>query len=379
MLEAVLDCLMEARAEIIAGLVLALLGWLYTRWRAFMKMYRRKKQELERMNAEIERIGATQQEFERLQEALRQSEAKGQDTQKQLEELQAELQRRDDALKQAEAQQAEESRCNAAPQKTVTPENPKLIPTPKLPAMSDEVFVARCKFGDAFGDAKEIEEAILNAANVNAKDNVGRTALMSAAEHGHIEIAELLLKHGADVNAKANKGITALMSAARDGRTEVAEVLLAEEVVIAIGADVPGTQLLDFLLGVHGRAVFIGGICDSDLVNIAIAMPAGECLWFVFHGIGAQEIVEHVLHSTRRAVEVDAEVAGHLELALPDRRDVLERIVSIQARLGNVELVIRGSDDALVVQEADELYSSIGFFLYLRDHVNLFGSIFWID
>ena len=65
----------------------------------------------------------------------------------------------------------------------------------KLPPMSDEVFVARCKFGDA----REIEEALRNGANANAKDNDGWTALMQAAVHGHTETAELLLKHGAEV------------------------------------------------------------------------------------------------------------------------------------------------------------------------------------
>ena len=83
----------------------------------------------------------------------------------------------------------------------------------KLPPMSDEVFVARCKFGDA----REIEEALRNGANANAKDNDGWTALMQAAVHGHTETAELLLKHGADVNAKRNDGSTALMQAAVNG------------------------------------------------------------------------------------------------------------------------------------------------------------------
>ena len=69
-----IEWLKEARGEIIAGLVLALLGWLYSKHRAFMRNYKRKKQELERMKAEISELGATKQEFERLQEALREAQ-----------------------------------------------------------------------------------------------------------------------------------------------------------------------------------------------------------------------------------------------------------------------------------------------------------------
>ena len=107
----------EARGEITAGLVLALLGWLYSRYRMLMRNYRRKKQELERIENEMFRLGATKQEIERLQAELKESEAQRQDLQTQLEELQqglklirAELQRKEEALEKAEAQKAEEAK-----------------------------------------------------------------------------------------------------------------------------------------------------------------------------------------------------------------------------------------------------------------------------
>ena len=43
-MENVIEWLIEARGEIIAGLVLAFLGWLYSRYRSFMKMYRLKEE-----------------------------------------------------------------------------------------------------------------------------------------------------------------------------------------------------------------------------------------------------------------------------------------------------------------------------------------------
>ncbi len=102
------------------------------------------------------------------------------------------------------------------------------VPKPKPLLMSNYDFIALCKSGDAV----KVEEAITNGADVNAKNNEGKTALMWAAMFGHADVAEILLKHGANVNAKDNDGWTALMKAAKYGHADVAEVLLKH------GADV---------------------------------------------------------------------------------------------------------------------------------------------
>ena len=52
---------------------------------------------------------------------------------------------------------------------------------------------------------------IKNGADVNAKNNDGNIALISASNRRHLEIVKLLIKNGADVNAKDNDGMTALM------------------------------------------------------------------------------------------------------------------------------------------------------------------------
>ena len=98
----------------------------------------------------------------------------------------------------------------------------------KHPAMSDEVFISLCKFGNI----AEVEEAIKNGANVNAKKNDGWTVLIYVAWAGYTEIAELLIKHGADVNVKDDDGRTALIWAVWADNTEIAELLIKH------GADV---------------------------------------------------------------------------------------------------------------------------------------------
>ena len=108
-MEKVIEWLIEARGEIIAGLVLALLGWLYSRYRSFMKMYRLRKKEFERMENDMFRFGNTKKEIESLQEALKESEAQRQDVKNQLEALQQELRRKDEALRESEAKSHEAS------------------------------------------------------------------------------------------------------------------------------------------------------------------------------------------------------------------------------------------------------------------------------
>lgn len=62
-------------------------------------------------------------------------------------------------------------------------------------------------------------------ADVEAKDNSGKTPLHSAAEWGHKAEAELLLAHKAKANAKDNHGKTPLQLAEEKGYKDLAELL----------------------------------------------------------------------------------------------------------------------------------------------------------
>ncbi|MBI3783738.1 MAG: ankyrin repeat domain-containing protein [Deltaproteobacteria bacterium] len=62
-------------------------------------------------------------------------------------------------------------------------------------------------------------------ADVNAKDEYGRTVLMLASEEGHREIVQLLLTKGADVSAKTSTGGTALDAATAGGHADIRALL----------------------------------------------------------------------------------------------------------------------------------------------------------
>ena len=135
-------------------------------------------------------------------------------------------------------QQGEEPKTVEVPE--AKPETPKPAAKPKRPAISDEEFIELCRTVNV----QEVEEAIMNGANVNAKDDNGKTVLMRAAMKGYTETARILLKHGADVNAKDNMGWTALIEAADGGHTEVTEVLLQHGANVNAKSDLGFTALM---------------------------------------------------------------------------------------------------------------------------------------
>src|SRR5258706_11181869 len=64
-------------------------------------------------------------------------------------------------------------------------------------------------------------------ANIEAADNGGHTALMSAASQGPFEVVRVLAKRGAKLNAADHQGYTPLMNAAFEGHGEIVRLLLS--------------------------------------------------------------------------------------------------------------------------------------------------------
>ncbi|HEU4433651.1 MAG TPA: ankyrin repeat domain-containing protein [Pyrinomonadaceae bacterium] len=69
-------------------------------------------------------------------------------------------------------------------------------------------------------------EAVLQRADINARNKHGMTALMRAAHHGRVGLVRVLLEHGADPNLERNDNFTALSLAAFFGHAEIVEVLM---------------------------------------------------------------------------------------------------------------------------------------------------------
>src|SRR4051794_23659873 len=89
-------------------------------------------------------------------------------------------------------------------------------------------------------DAETTQLLLAAGAQANVANRYGVTALSLAAANGNAAIVEALLKAGADANGALPQGETVLMTAARAGNAEVVKALLAR------GADV---NAKDDLLG----------------------------------------------------------------------------------------------------------------------------------
>lgn len=103
-----------------------------------------------------------------------------------------------------------------------------LIIAAKATATAEVQISDRLVMASEFGDMKEVTELLAKGANPNALDSMGRTALMTSAIAGNIEMARLLLERGADVNTPNAQGGTALVGAIANNRPEIFHLLLAK-------------------------------------------------------------------------------------------------------------------------------------------------------
>jgi hypothetical protein len=105
----------------------------------------------------------------------------------------------------------------------------------------------------------------------------GTTALMSAAQNGHEQVALVLLKAGAVVNAQDNANVTALMYAALNGREQVAHDLL-EAGAALLSATVPPSATLIAgwsTIGVRVAAAPVKAFYEIELISIGVAPQLG--------------------------------------------------------------------------------------------------------
>jgi ankyrin repeat protein len=76
------------------------------------------------------------------------------------------------------------------------------------------------------GDMPELNRMLAAGADINARDDEGKSPLYFAAKAGHAEAAEALIARGAEVDARMKGGYTPLFAAAAEGHLRATRVLL---------------------------------------------------------------------------------------------------------------------------------------------------------
>jgi hypothetical protein len=119
----------------------------------------------------------------------------------------------------------------------------------------------------------EVAQALIEAgADVNAKDDTGRSAFLIGAAGGNADIVTLALRHGAQLDSRDADGSTALIRAARNGYSAVVIELLRA------GADLNQANRSGRTALLEAVAAGDGGPRQTAVVRILIRAGADQTL-----------------------------------------------------------------------------------------------------
>ena len=91
------------------------------------------------------------------------------------------------------------------------------------------------------GDVEGVREMLAAGADADARNRYGQTALMVAAQRGHVRIVEALVEAGADLDVTAKYNLTALMLAIVAGHAAVARIIAGAGADLRVkGTGAPG-------------------------------------------------------------------------------------------------------------------------------------------
>ena len=105
------------------------------------------------------------------------------------------------------------------------------------------------------GHLEAVRTLIAAGASADSKTTDGLTGLIQAAQAGHTSVVILLIEAGATVNAKRKDGATALIGAAQNGHTDVVLELLHGKADVAAATQYGVTALLAASLYGHAGVV----------------------------------------------------------------------------------------------------------------------------
>jgi ankyrin repeat protein len=200
-------------------------------------------------------------------------------------------------------------------------------------------------------DVSKMRRLIDHGANVNARSETDRTALLVAASYpGTVNALGLLVDHGADLRAEDRGGSTALALAIRSGSVDVAQWL--------VGRGLDPRALAPLTL----RAGFArNDLPTTDYLLTAASKPGSE----VFTAATIWQPADRIAHW----IELGADVNGSAGAAQYSRTPLMNAVASEAVTAETVRLLLdRGADPNTKMTEGE---TSLDWAIYSGDRAKI--------
>jgi uncharacterized protein len=175
------------------------------------------------------------------------------------------------------------------------------------------------------GEVAEVQAWLARGAQVGARDERGRTALMAATQANRVEAAALLVAAGSDVNAKDNLQDSPYLYAGAEGRLEILKITLTA------GADLKSTNRF-------GGTALIPACEKGHLENVKVLLQTKIDVNHV-NRLGWTALMETAMKKNRGPVHTEITrllLAAGADPNLPDHQGVTPLAHAEQA--GNKEI-----------------------------------------
>ncbi|GAB5356204.1 hypothetical protein AAMO2058_000270800 [Amorphochlora amoebiformis] len=179
--------------------------------------------------------------------------------------------------------------------------------------------------GALSGNIEAVRKAIKSGARVERTDRFGRTALMHAANRGHMELVRVLVEEfGAKVRAKDNQCRNAVMDAAMEGHADIIRLLAQRFGANVHSSNKYGATALTY--GAHeGRLEVVRTLVEDCQASINTRDINGDTPLIVAARWGHPETVQYLLEA-----KADLRVKGRedktaLEWALAKGREAITK------------------------------------------------------
>ena len=141
------------------------------------------------------------------------------------------------------------------------------------------------------GNLEEIRKILDSGGDPNARDSLNQTALEKAIETGNVQTVKLLLDKGAEVDARIGHfgGGTALMVAALHGHVDIAEILVEQGAAIERKNDLGMSPA--FFAAASGELPMLTWLHKNG-ANLNVTNAEGRP---IIHRAGSAEVLEYLI------------------------------------------------------------------------------------